>query len=161
MRARQLRTKDYPEPARIRLGEAVAKAREATGHKYRTTFARAAGIKSVRSLEMLELGDPGVGQSVLFAVGRYLPNWTEDTPRVILEGGPIPPPAPMPPAAPEPPKSHYPDGLQDDVERQLWDIKELGEDDKWTQIYVWRAKKAERLRALQEPPNNTHTEQFG
>ncbi|MGH3516208.1 MAG: hypothetical protein ACRDQ7_02070, partial [Haloechinothrix sp.] len=59
------------------------------GHRWRTTFARAAGI-SVRSLNSLESGDPGVGQSILFAVGRALPNWTEDTPKMILEGGPIP-----------------------------------------------------------------------
>lgn len=97
----QLRTASYSDEARARLGGAVAKAREAAGYKYRTEFARAAGIKSVRSLEMLEAGEPGVGQSVLFAVGRALPNWTEDTPRVILEGGPIPSTANEPEPVPE------------------------------------------------------------
>ena len=35
----------------------------------------------------------------------------------------------------------YPPELLDAVERQLWDISELSEQDRWTQIYVWRAKK--------------------
>lgn len=93
MGSRRVRTASYPEEARRRLGDAVAKAREAAGYQYRTEFRRAAGIKSVRSLEMLENGEPGVGQTVLFAVGRLLPGWTEDTPRQILEGGMIPEPA--------------------------------------------------------------------
>ncbi|RZQ59804.1 hypothetical protein [Amycolatopsis suaedae] len=90
MATRKLRTRDYPPAARARLGDAVAKAREAAGWTYRTDFARACGGISVRSLELLEGGEPGVGQSILFAVGRTLPGWTEDTPKTILEGGPIP-----------------------------------------------------------------------
>ncbi len=74
---------------------------------YRTDFARAIGNKSVRSIELLEAGEPGVGASILFAVGRGLPNWTEDTPQIILEGGPIPPTAPAePPPPPTPPTRH-------------------------------------------------------
>ncbi|UUV34414.1 hypothetical protein NQK81_13465 [Amycolatopsis roodepoortensis] len=90
-RARRVRTANYSEDARARLGEAVEKARLAAGIMYRPDFAAAIGIKSVRSIEMLENGEPGVGQTVLFAVGRGLPNWTEDTPKIILEGGPVPP----------------------------------------------------------------------
>jgi hypothetical protein len=86
---RRLRTADYPEAARVRLGQAVAKARQAAGHKWRTSFARVARI-SVRSLTAIEQAEPTVGQANLHAVGRALPNWNEDTPKAILEGGPIP-----------------------------------------------------------------------
>jgi transcriptional regulator with XRE-family HTH domain len=87
---RQLRTADYDDHARERLGSAIAKARVASGHKRRTTFARAAGV-SVRTVAAVERGEPTVGQSSLFAIGRTLPNWTEDTPKTILEGGAVPP----------------------------------------------------------------------
>lgn len=91
------RTAKYPEPARKRLGEAVMQARLACGFQWRPDFVKAVdGIKSVRSITMLENGEPGVGPAVLYAVARYLPNWTEDTPRIILEGGPIPPAQPAP-----------------------------------------------------------------
>jgi len=93
-RKKQLRTADYPQEARERLGDAVAKARETGGWRFRTDFAEAARVAgeklSLRSLGAVESGEAGVGQSVLFAIGRMLPNWTEDTPRLILEGGPIP-----------------------------------------------------------------------
>lgn len=88
-RKRQLRTANYSESARVRLADAVIKAREAAGYRWRTDFARAIQV-SVRSLGALEQAEPTVGRSILFAVGRALPNWTEDTPRIILEGGPIP-----------------------------------------------------------------------
>ncbi|MFL6141621.1 MAG: hypothetical protein ACJ72N_07100 [Labedaea sp.] len=81
-------TKLYPEEARVRLGLAIVRGREAAGHQWRPSFARAAGI-SVRSLVKIEKGEP-VGAPVYEAIGRALPQWTEDTPRVILEGGPIP-----------------------------------------------------------------------
>lgn len=97
MGLRRLSTKNYPESARARLADAVAKGRAAAGFKYRTDFARATDT-NIRSLNMLEAGDPGVGQTVLFAVARALPNWTEDTPREILEGGPVPPTAAEQPA---------------------------------------------------------------
>lgn len=99
--SRRLSTSNYTEAARIRLGEAVAQARDAAGFKYRTEFGRAHGINP-KSLELLELGKPGVGQSILFAVGRALPGWTEDTPRAILDGGPIPGAEPASGQAPEP-----------------------------------------------------------
>lgn len=54
--------------------------------------AAAAGIVlNKKSLELVENGQPGVGQSFLFALGRFLPNWSEDTARGILEGGSAPP----------------------------------------------------------------------
>jgi len=60
-----------------------------------TTAIKAAGGKvSTRSLQALETADASVGQSVLWDVARQLPGWDEDTPRSILEGGPIPPNAP-------------------------------------------------------------------
>lgn len=89
---RRLRTADYPQAARDRLGEAVTRAREAAGHRSRPSFAKTAAV-SLRSLAAVEQGEPGVGQSVLYAIGRALPNWTEDTPRIVLDGGPIPPTA--------------------------------------------------------------------
>jgi hypothetical protein len=92
MPPRRVRTAAYPPEARARLGDAVAKAREAAGFKSRTSFARWASIKSMRSLDMVENGEPGVGQTILFAIGRALPGWNEDTPRTILEGGPAPRP---------------------------------------------------------------------
>lgn len=101
------RTANYSEAARRRLGDAVAIARQAAGHKFRPTFAREHEGLNVSSLELLENGKPGVAEAVLFAVGRALPNWTEDTPRVILEGGPIPPTAdPDAPRASEPRRTH-------------------------------------------------------
>lgn len=97
MTGRRLRTADYPEDARRRLGSAVSEAREALGFKFRPPFAKHAKV-SLRSLVDLEAGTPGVGEANLKAVARALPNWTESTPRDILEGGPIPPPEPAPPA---------------------------------------------------------------
>ncbi|RSN26549.1 hypothetical protein DMC63_01555 [Streptomyces sp. WAC 05977] len=92
---RQIRTGDYPLEARERLGNAVAKARIAGGWQYRTDLSdaiKAAGGKvSPRSLQALETADASVGQAVLWDVARQLPGWDEDTPRSILEGGPIPP----------------------------------------------------------------------
>jgi hypothetical protein len=86
---RKLRTADYPDHARQRLGSAVADAREALGFKFRPPFAKHAKI-ALRSLVDLENGKPGVGEANLKAVARALPNWTDDTPRIILEDGPIP-----------------------------------------------------------------------
>lgn len=87
MARRQLRTKDYSEDARKRLGEAVDRARRAAGYRYRTDFVKAHGIKNLRGLEMLEQGQPGVGQAFLLEVAAALPGWNEDTPRAVLEGG--------------------------------------------------------------------------
>ncbi|WP_432846032.1 hypothetical protein ACQPXB_36170 [Amycolatopsis sp. CA-161197] len=98
----RVRTANYSPEARARLAAAVLAAREATG-KSRPQFVKAAkeaGIKlNVRSLELVENGDPGVGHTFLIALGQALPNWTERTPRLVLEGGQIPPvpdtPAPL------------------------------------------------------------------
>lgn len=90
MGTRRLRTADYSEEARERLGRAVARQREADGYKFRPAFAKAAKI-SLRSLAAVETGEPGVGAANLRAIGRALSTWTEDTPREILDGGPIPP----------------------------------------------------------------------
>lgn len=86
----RLRTSDYSDEARIRLGNAVVAGREAIDFKFRPAFAKFAKV-SLRSLADLEQGKPGVGETNLRAVARALPNWTKDTPRVILEDGPIPP----------------------------------------------------------------------
>lgn len=77
-------TKIYDPAARRRLGVAVARAREALGHRWRPSFAEQAGI-SVPSLLNLESGRP-VGPTVYEAVARAIPGWDEDTPRAVLEG---------------------------------------------------------------------------
>lgn len=92
---RQLRTSNYPPEARVRLGEAVEKARIAACYPTRPAFCRAHGIKNLRGLELLEHGETGVGQKFLFEVARAL-GWDADTPKVILDGGPIPPPPELP-----------------------------------------------------------------
>lgn len=90
MARKQLRTSNYPDEARAALGVAVETARLAAGYKYRTDFCRAHGIRNLRGLELLEQGRTGVGQAFLFEVADALPNWDRETPRIILEGGPVP-----------------------------------------------------------------------
>ncbi|HWM06198.1 MAG TPA: hypothetical protein VNP92_27960 [Actinophytocola sp.] len=94
MSPHNLRTANYSDDDRERLAEAVAKARRASGHEWRTSFATEARVGK-RSLEAVEAAEPLVGVSVLErigrALGRHLHGWNEDTPRTILEGGPIPP----------------------------------------------------------------------
>ncbi|WAL67085.1 hypothetical protein ORV05_04675 [Amycolatopsis cynarae] len=148
---KQISTTGYPPEARVRLGQAVAKARIAAGYKFRTDFARAAGVKSQRSLQMLEQGDEYVGQVILFAVARALPNWNEDTPRTILEGGPIPPTVQE--TAQEAAQETAPTAsvadipglgqLRDGVEVQLWAIKELDEETRKAYIFQHRARVAQ------------------
>ena len=87
---KQLRTSNYSAEARAVLGKAVEDARIAAGYKYRTDFCRANNIKNLRGLEYLEHGKTGVGQVLLFEVADALPGWDRDTPRIILEGGPVP-----------------------------------------------------------------------
>jgi hypothetical protein len=94
-----LRTADYSEAARMRLGDAVAQARRAAGHTWRTTFVKEAAI-GIRSLEAVERYEPKVGVDILErigrALGRHFRDWNADTPRAILEGGPIPSHEPAP-----------------------------------------------------------------
>lgn len=88
-----LRSANYSEHARQRLGDAVAHARRAAGHRWRTTFATEAKV-GVRSIEAVEAYEPTVGVDVLErigrALGRHFRDWNADSARVILEGGPIP-----------------------------------------------------------------------
>lgn len=110
-------TRDFPEPARKDLALAVIRAREAVGYRYRTDFARAAGL-GVRSTAMLEQGDP-VGPAVYEAagraLGRMLGGWSEATPLAILHGQPAPPnihldPVPVPhEPTPKPEPQRHPD----------------------------------------------------
>ncbi|WP_410633307.1 hypothetical protein [Amycolatopsis sp. cmx-4-83] len=89
MASNRVRTANYAPEARNRLGDAVTKAREALGMSRPQLVAAAAAVGVVlnkKSLELVETGQPGVGQSFLYALGRFLPNWTEETPRQILEG---------------------------------------------------------------------------
>lgn len=84
-------TKIFDRDARERLGLAVQRAREGAGWPYRPGFVKGLRGVSVSSLLKLEKGEP-VGPTVYEAVARKLPGWTEETPRIILEGGDIPPP---------------------------------------------------------------------
>ncbi len=81
-------TRKYSADSRARLGIAHRRARQAAGFPYRPAYGEATGI-AVRSIVNLERGDP-VGEYVIEAVGRYLPGWTEDTAKQILEGGEVP-----------------------------------------------------------------------
>lgn len=147
---RQLRTADYPEEARIRLGKAVEAARIAAGYPWRPAFAKDTGV-SKRSLVDLEQGKEGIGQKTLFAVAQVFETWTEETPRIILEGGPVPPPTPVVEQHPEPPGrtremadlSHLSRERQREVARQVMDMlplaRELGDD-----VYeLWRERAME------------------
>jgi hypothetical protein len=93
-----LRTANYSERDRQRLGDAVATARRAAGHRWRTSFAKEAKV-GIRSVEAVEAYEPTVGIDVLErigrALGRHFRGWTADSPRAILEGGPIPDQEPM------------------------------------------------------------------
>lgn len=122
----------------MRLAEAVAKAREAAGFSTRTAFRKVVD-KSIRSINALETGEPTVGQSVLFAVGRALPNWNEDTPRTILEGGPIPP------TVAEMPRPRYPSDLferriRTEQEAAIMEVEDMGDEGKWKVIFGLRRR---------------------
>lgn len=132
-----MRTANYSYDARKQLGVAVARARAAAGHRWRPSFARAAGI-GVRSLELIEQGEPGVGQSVLEAIGRALPNWTEDTPGAILEGGPIPSTKPLDDET----IRLYAQELRDEYEEAMWSVEDASEGKRWEAIFKRRIRMA-------------------
>lgn len=102
-------TKSFSQEARDDLGIAIARAREAAGHKFRPSFAKDAGI-STTSLWKLETGHP-VTASTYEAAARALPRWTEETPVQILNGEDPPPtePLPEPDPVPDDEDSHDPD----------------------------------------------------
>lgn len=89
----QLRTANFSDDDRVRFGEAVKKARRAAGFRSRRAFAEAAGVGK-RSIDAVELFEPVVGEDVLTAIGIALGNffedWSQDTPRAILEDGFVP-----------------------------------------------------------------------
>lgn len=99
MSPQNLRTANYSDDARKRLADAVSQARRAIGHEWRPSFATEAGV-GIRSLEAVEWHEPTVGVTVLErigrALGRHLRDWNADTPRMILDGGPIPSHEPAP-----------------------------------------------------------------
>lgn len=84
---KQLRTANFSQDDRERLGKEVAKARRAAGFRGRRAFAEVAKVGK-RSIDAVELFEPTVGEDVLQAIGRalggYFEDWNEDTPRVIL-----------------------------------------------------------------------------
>ncbi|MFB9926056.1 hypothetical protein ACFORO_12245 [Amycolatopsis halotolerans] len=123
-------TRKYSERARIQLGIAVTRGREASGHQWRPSFAKEAKI-SVRSLIKLEQGEP-VGALVYEAAARALPGWTEDTPVAILEGGEIP--ATTPTAADLYPPEVYEREPRGEVEHEMLAIRGETDDVKWSYI---------------------------
>lgn len=90
---KQLRTANFSQDDRERLGKEVAKARRAAGFRGRRAFAEVAKVGK-RSIDAVELFEPTVGEDVLQAVGRtlggYFEDWNEDTPRSILMDGVTP-----------------------------------------------------------------------
>jgi hypothetical protein len=87
--AKRPHTREFDQDRRDKLGLAIQRAREAAGHPFRPSFAELAGPGlSLRSLVKLEQGEP-VGASVYEAAARalakYFEDWSEDTPRAILE----------------------------------------------------------------------------
>lgn len=141
-----MRTADYSQEARDRLAAAVAAARKAAGHRFRPSFAKAAGvgIRSLENVESLEPDAASVGDTVLEAIGRALPNWTEDTPRIVLEGGAIPVHKPEPAA-----ESQELAPLDEVLEADLDGLKTLAK------MYAWyEARRAKRS------PNTADQERF-
>jgi hypothetical protein len=129
---KQLSTLGYSQEARDRLADAVNKARLAAGYRWRTNLAKAAGV-SVRSVTALERAEPGVGQANLYAIARVLPGWTEDTMKLVLDGG-------DPPAIDSGGRVEI--LLLDDSERQLWAL-DMPDDVKWGWIYQYRALRSQ------------------
>lgn len=82
-------TSAYTAEDRERLGRAVAAARLKAGFSSRGAFAAECGV-SLRSIDKVENGHAGAGKRTLFAIGRVLPGWTEDTAIEILEGAAVP-----------------------------------------------------------------------
>jgi len=141
--AQRPHTKEFTAEDRRRLGLAAIRAREAAGHPKRPSFRDASGV-SVRSNVKLESGDP-IGPYVYEAYARALPNWTEDTPVTILNGGPIPPPA----KGEEKPRMVEGPELRDDIERQFWAITDLSEEERWIFIDLHRARTQRRNESAQ------------
>jgi hypothetical protein len=90
---RRLYSSDYSKEARERLGAAVEATRRDMGYETRKQFALASKI-STRSIEKIELAEPGVGPLVFDRLQRFFPTWTTETIRQILDGT-APPPKPM------------------------------------------------------------------
>lgn len=71
----------------------MRQARRALGYRSQEAFGLAVGV-SERRISGIERAEKGIGPSVLEAVGfflsQHLVGWGIDTPRLILEGGPVP-----------------------------------------------------------------------
>jgi hypothetical protein len=97
-------------------------------------FSAATGIHE-RTLGKLENGHT-VGQNTLTAVEIAL-DWGPQSAKSILAGG-------EPTEATSAPRSSGGPDLLDDVERKLWAITDLAEEDRWTYINFHRARKQQR-----------------
>lgn len=155
-----MRTADYSEQDRKRLGDAVAEARRAAGYRWRPAFIRDTGLGK-RSLEAVERGEAGVGISVLEdvgrALGRFLHGWTKDTPRQILdrEDPPLLRPRNEPPpegvTSPGKPSVHSPEfwsdlraNVDDETYQRLW------------QLYLDRNRLSEQVSAQSATEGERH-----
>jgi hypothetical protein len=116
-----------------RLGAYVTRWRFKRGYEDIRALSTATGIHE-RTLGKLENGHP-VGRNTLTAVEIAI-NWGPQSCELVLAGGEPIDLGPLPEgqqlaSGPE---------LRDDIERKLWAITELTEDDRWTYIDLHRAR---------------------
>jgi len=123
----------------------------------------------VSSLKLVEQAKPVVGITALQAIGRALgkhfPDWTQDTPRAILEGAA--PPAVKPAADPRisPVLTSHPDdplfwkGLADEVPKDKFDeLWKIYLDHRKLREELSRADRAGRLGILDHSTSDTDGE---
>lgn len=151
---------DALEARRRQLGEFIRGEREARGYRSQSAFAEAVGF-SPRQITAVERGEH-VGRKTLNAIERMLKMQPDAAGKFLTTGDTALLATTEEHAAPE---GRYPDGLRDEVERQLWDITAPGwsDGDRWDQIYIYRAKQMGRQeqRMREEFGDSTRTEQPG
>lgn len=124
-----------------RLGEAVEAARERLDMT-QEEFAQACDL-GLTTIQRVEAGKVKPRTKTYKRLDQGA-GWTPGSARRVVEHA-------------EPPtlRTDYPDELKDDVERKLWRIEELTEDQRWRQIYSYRVERE----VLQQRTESTHTEQ--
>lgn len=114
------------------LGRHIKRVRRAAGYRSQKAFAEAIGVHE-SSVANVERGDERVGEIVFDAIERGL-KWPPGCMAAYLETGAVgilPGELTPAPTGPE---------LRDDIERQLWAITDLTEDERWVYIDLHRAR---------------------